>query len=219
MKRNLLIVLLLVLIGGGFMFVNSNTDLFKGFLGNQVAYVPSDNEETTDETTRKLPFEDKHFIELYSQSRYQEHPECSGTYDATDAELAEKCPPIIYDIQERVQALTSLYNLEAYANFRAKKIDGKWYACEDGDYSDDCKSLEDLGYSKEFFHELFGLDPYEMPQLYYGTKNSITGGGIQMSPETMDLIQNLQNNGEESGSIYNSIQYDGVIDPTIFQSQ
>ena len=215
MKRNLLIVLLLVLIGGGFMFVNSNTDLFKGYTGIELSYVPSDNTETTDETARKLPFEDKHFIELYSQSRYQEHPECIGNYNIDDPKLVNKCQSIIDDIQERVQALTSLYNLDAYDNFRAKKIDGKWYACEDDDNSVECKSLDDLGYSKEFFHELFGLDPYAP---ITGTKDAMTGDAYTITPETMELIQNLQNN-DESIPVYNSVQYDGVIDPSIYQSQ
>ena len=160
MKRNFLIVLLLVLIGGGFMYLNTNTEFFKGsLLGNNEI-------QTEDSLSRKLPFEDNHFIDLYLKSRMKEWTDCQQdnpikAQDLTHGYGDSECSSILKDINDRKAALESLYNLDYYNQFKAKNIDGKWYACEDGDYADECKTLKELGYDKDFFHELFGLDPYE----------------------------------------------------------
>ena len=163
MKRNFLVVLLLVLIGGGFMYLNSNTDFFKGQL------TVEDETQTDDDVSINLPFEDNHFIDLYMQSRMEEYNDCNSNIEERSSVLKDgngnsnkKCAEIRTDANNRTMALVNLFNLNYYDNFRAKKVDGNWVACEDNDDSDDCKNLKQLGYTKEFFNELFGLDPYEV---------------------------------------------------------
>ena len=192
MKRNLLIVFILVLIGGGFIFMNSNTDFFKGFTGLNLTNLPGETEDTN-EFTRKLPFEDNHFIDFYLQSRRNEYNDCVSNIEERSIDLKtgysnDECEKIRLDAISRKEALESLFNLDYYDKFRAKKVNGKWIACDDGDYSDDCQSFKELGYSKDFFHDLFGLEPYEN-KFEYPVKSSMILEKAEYSEYEADTVE------------------------------
>jgi len=181
MKRNLLIVLVLVLIGAGFMYMNSNTDFFKGSLTSPPTYMSSGTSESnfSDVNSLAVP-NDAHIIDkidaqflLVIRNLYQKL-ESSNDFEERDS-LGIQIRELQSKRNDFRRELINIFNVEDFDSIRIKNVNGAYVPCSLEELnSSECKGFKDFGYDDEAIQRLLGLDPYQ--EYLSEIKSAIPGG-------------------------------------------
>lgn len=169
MKRNLLIVLILVLIGGGFMYLNTNTDFFKGAL--------TTSEESASEDVHIInqlidPYREK--LSIYRQISAQYKNSSNN-----DTEIAKELDAKILELSRsisRIQVeLTNFFNVNRFDSTKVKKIGDEYVICELTELENEaCIGFEELGYTKDSLRSLMGLEEFVQPSFQFTPTNFTT---------------------------------------------
>ena len=163
MKRNFLIVLLLVLIGGGFMYLNSNTEFFKGATTFYDTKEIDSAEESTDHIIDIMfdPLEEK-LQSLKTVVMSLRNTKMTDEEKKSYQELQEKYKSLLEEVASRKRILIDFFNMNSIDSIKLKKVGDEYVLCESEELSQVfCQGFKDIGYTPESLQSLFGLEPYE----------------------------------------------------------
>ena len=171
MKRNVLIVLILLVVAGAFMYLSKNTDLFKGALISNNQLLSTGQVE--DKQEHMVDFIMDYYDEQLNvmKANLNEYRNIKDNDEAKLKELNSRVVDFERKVNETRSMLIAIYNLDSFENIALKKVGEDYVPCDvkEVETNEACISFADIGMSAETLQSLLGLDPYDVSTLQDGT--------------------------------------------------